>query len=276
MSNRWALALSVLGAIVLFFIGMLVLFPLYVNVGDCGTTGAQHKCEEQNLLYYLSLKFFEVITHAELWTALATLAIAAYTRTLYLATKGMKETNDKLWDASERQIAVAKESADAAKQAANGLLDAERPHMILSELKIAGLKRHPNRDGQVMLPEYVTITNSGRSPALLKSFANIVCIDKKLPPLPDYGPALPLRWVIAPNGYFGTKQAPEEILVPSATVAEIIRGETHVWGCVMVEYEDPFKRPHQMKAAYRVVFGQNDDASIHFYADGPDSYWEYT
>src|SRR5216683_1718173 len=42
---------------------------------------------------------------------------------------------------------TARISADAAKRSADGLLDAERPHMILSELKISGLKGTPGPDG---------------------------------------------------------------------------------------------------------------------------------
>jgi hypothetical protein len=97
VSQRGALTLSLVSAFILFSIGMFVLFPLHVDVGDCTAASTQHKCEEQNLLYYLLLKFFEIITHPELWTAFATIAIAAYTRTLYIATRGMKEATDKLW-----------------------------------------------------------------------------------------------------------------------------------------------------------------------------------
>jgi hypothetical protein len=59
-----------------------------------------------------------------LWTAAFTGVLAVSTIGLWLATR-------KLWRAGERQIAVAKDSADAAKRSTDAFMSAEKAHLFI-------------------------------------------------------------------------------------------------------------------------------------------------
>ena len=82
-------------------IGMLVLYPVYVNVCQAAKDGAEQKCEPHDALYVAFVKITDVMMHAEFWTALATIAIAYFTYTL-------KRSTDNLWDAT-RKTAITQE-----------------------------------------------------------------------------------------------------------------------------------------------------------------------
>jgi hypothetical protein len=98
----WLLvALSVAGFGLLVF-GILLLHPIYVNVCEAAQAGATEKCEPNNLLYIAFLETMHGMTHAEFWTALATIFIAAFTFTL-------KRSTDKLWETNKDQIRLARE-----------------------------------------------------------------------------------------------------------------------------------------------------------------------
>jgi hypothetical protein len=78
-------------------IGFFIFYPVYIDICEGGYYGTPQKCEPHNVLYITFLKVMRTITHAEFWTALATIAIAAFTWTL-------KKSTDKLWDASREQL----------------------------------------------------------------------------------------------------------------------------------------------------------------------------
>jgi hypothetical protein len=88
-------------ALVCLFVGILVFHPIYVNICEAAQAGEQAKCEQHDILYVTFLKMGEAITHAEFWTAAATIAIAVFTYTL-------KRSTDKLWDAGEKQFGLAR------------------------------------------------------------------------------------------------------------------------------------------------------------------------
>lgn len=80
-------------------IGILIFRPVYVNRCETSQYGAELKCEPHNILYVTNI--VRILTHAELWTAIATIAIAFFTYTL-------KRSTDKLWKAT-RNTALAQE-----------------------------------------------------------------------------------------------------------------------------------------------------------------------
>jgi hypothetical protein len=84
-SALW-LALSVAFIIVVF----LVLCPAYIDVCEPAKDGAAEKCEPYNVLYFVLLQMGGFFRHAETWTALGTIAIAAFTLAL-------KQSTDRLW-----------------------------------------------------------------------------------------------------------------------------------------------------------------------------------
>src|SRR5260221_14213213 len=83
-------------------IGIFVFHPVYINVCTSSQYGAPQKCEPHNILYVALFYVIETITSAGFWTAVATIAIAAFTWTL-------KQSTDKLWETSKRQIKLARD-----------------------------------------------------------------------------------------------------------------------------------------------------------------------
>ena len=83
----------------MLFIGVFVFHPIYVTVCEASEHDASKNCEQYHVLLAVLLKVGQVLSLAETWTALATIAIAAFTYAL-------KRATDRLWDANERQIRV--------------------------------------------------------------------------------------------------------------------------------------------------------------------------
>ena len=107
MRASWSALIASFFIGALLVVGFFVFHPVYINVCHGGQRGAAQKCEPNNILYVAFLNILEIMTHAEFWTAVATIFIAAFTFTL-------KRSTDKLWAAGEKQIGVTKKAADAA------------------------------------------------------------------------------------------------------------------------------------------------------------------
>ena len=90
-------ALILAFAFVVLFIGVFVFHPVYVTVCEFSEHGTSKNCEQYHVLLAVLLKVGQVLSLAETWTALATIAIAGFTYAL-------KRSTDRLWDANERQI----------------------------------------------------------------------------------------------------------------------------------------------------------------------------
>lgn len=245
--RRWSLFFTVLGAFILFFIGILILHPLYVSVGDCTNTSAQHKCEEQNLLYYIFLKFFEVITHAEFWTALATVAIATYTRTLYWATKGLKESTDRLWDAARSEF-----------------LSTHRPKIRLKHIWIAsqdGLSFSGKLKADVPLTVRLDFVNIGETDAII-SLINFITVildhDAKLPQRPPYNQPgvrqFPVGAFRLGSGITFTIPVSDNHVLSKAEVGAVELGASNLFFIGTIEYWDDAKNVRQTAFCRRMVF----------------------
>ena len=105
MPRSWSLTLALAAGLLLLTIGILVLHPIYFNVCEAAQYGTKQKCELHDALYVAVLNAWDTIFHAEFWTALATIAIAAFTLTL-------KWSTDRLWTAGERQLAHFEDTAE--------------------------------------------------------------------------------------------------------------------------------------------------------------------
>jgi hypothetical protein len=264
MLNRTALVFVALASILGFAFGGSVFWAFF------NPPKAQH---EQNSAHYAEYPSTENREKSQsLWVptdsvGLYTLVLAAFTGLLFFTS-----VFQGYFLIRANQTALA--AASAAKQSADGLYDAERPHMILSDIQISGAGLLPNAQSGVLLAITVRVTNYGRTPALLKSFVNYVSVGTELDPTPEYDPLVPIRFIIAPNHWYGTTR-PNEIHLSAEMARGIVAGTERIWDCIFIQYEDPFGRPHKMRGAYRVDFGK-DGRSVDFQPDGPDSYWEYT
>jgi hypothetical protein len=102
VSRGVTFALILAFAFAALFIGVFVFHPVYVTVCEFSEHGTSKNCEQYHVLLAVLRKVGQVLSLAETWTALATIAIAAFTYAL-------KRATDRLWDANERQIRLARE-----------------------------------------------------------------------------------------------------------------------------------------------------------------------
>jgi hypothetical protein len=129
----------------------------------------------------------------EVWTALATAAIAMFTATLWWSTR-------RLWIAGERQLRVARDaaaatiaSAEAAKKSAEiaeaSLFVAEQPYVIVDAPAFEKLLDRDtfDYDGPAIDPWiHFRLANHGRTPAVISEFcAESACV-AELPAMPEY------------------------------------------------------------------------------------------
>lgn len=116
--------------------------------------------------------------HDKFWVALGTMVIGAFTVVLSIATVLLAISTKKLWKAGERQIAVTKQSADAAEKSANALVSAERAHLFVQFFAgsvqtqiISASFAEPDRDDGHLEPRlsvsYI-VKNLGKTPAILR------------------------------------------------------------------------------------------------------------
>jgi hypothetical protein len=111
--NRRSLLSFVLwmaAAFALFVVGVLILNPIYVDVCEAAKNGTAQKCEKYQILLAALLKIGHVLSHAEMWTALGTIAIAAFTYTL-------KRSTDNLWDITRKAAARQEEDTRTLQRA---------------------------------------------------------------------------------------------------------------------------------------------------------------
>jgi hypothetical protein len=190
--------------------------------------------------------------HGEAVTALFTIVLAVFTA--------------RLWYSTESLFRVTKVVADA-----------DRPHMIPSEMTISGIRQPPAEDGLIKTILKYKFTNYGRSPAFMKRFCLMVRVaSHELETVPNYGEPTNTDFIIVVNGWWGSIEAdPSIISIRPEDAAEILSGTCSLMVLGFIEYDDPASQPHRMRFAYRLSFGEGD-TSTQFRPTGPDTYREYT
>jgi hypothetical protein len=101
--------------------------------------------------------------------------------------------------------------------------------IIATDLVVTGAAQPRDDKGMVTLQLTFRFVNCGRSPAKLTGFVLIFVINDKLAPTPNYeNPAL-LRFMIAPNGQYGSI-APNFLQADANDVAKLHMGQNES-GC---------------------------------------------
>lgn len=197
-----------------------------------------------------------------------TLIITVFTGVLAVVSifqlRGLRQAND-----------VARRSAEAAKVSSDALMSAERPHMVVRELKISGLASTPNPDGKVSLALTYRVQNFGRTPAFPKETAIQMHFVPELPVGLPYLEPTQIRGTTTPNHWWGSEW-PTPLQADADSVRRVGVGETNLLCIGYFKYADIFGEPHETRFAYKLVIDAGSDASKHFAAVGPDSYWSYT
>jgi hypothetical protein len=235
-----------------------------------GANGQQHDDKRGNE----SKWYGTFLNHPTEWLlALFTAILAVYTACLFYATSGLVEAAREQSRDMKASIAVSAEAADAAKKTAQVTAAAERPHILLTELKIVGLRQPPDAEGNVEVKCTYQFQNFGKSPAFLKD----ACVRfnwANLPPNPSYPSLNRVPHIIAPvTGIYYTR--PVGVVVPHAICEDVAadRLPVHVYG--LLTYEDVLGTLHTLRYCYRLAF-EGNDASVMFRPGGPSTYWEYT
>jgi hypothetical protein len=204
--------------------------------------------------------------------ALATLMVGVFTFTLW-------RSNSRLWKASIEQTAIAKRA----------LLDVERPHFFLENLKMHDFYFSQAAPDQSPVPSSVfpsityDIVNRGNSPGWIVVVTMSFMATKELPSPPEYGPPIPIRrgYPIVQNDKISLTQlfGPDRELTGDQR-NRVILGEIDliVFGCI--EYEDIFRalsrETHKNGFCWRYVPGLGIEPGDRFDAIGPDAYWYHT
>jgi hypothetical protein len=154
--------------------------------------------------------------------------------------------------------------------------DADRPHMIPSEIAIVGIRK-PAENGFVSVGIDYKFINYGRSPAFMKKFCLMVRVGSlELEPTPEYQESTDTNLIIVVNGWWGTTAVhPSSISVAEADVTEILAETARMLIIGYIEYGDTASQIHKMRFCYHLLFGAGD-RSVQFRPFGPDSYREYT
>jgi len=129
---------------VVLFVGMLIFHPVYVTVCETSEYSASKNCEQYHVLLAMLLKLGQLLSRAETWAALATIA-AAFTYVL-------KRATDRLWDANKRQIELARDE----------FISTNRPKLIVRQFIL-----QPPAISDVVKVEF-SIFNVGNTEATLR------------------------------------------------------------------------------------------------------------
>jgi hypothetical protein len=220
-------------------------------------------------------------------TAIATVAIGAFTYTLYKATTGLKDSTDKLWDAGERQIKVAGDAAVAAEKAAgaaqrsaeianNSLITTERAFVFLDDIDPApvfGLRGSGNNNTEIQqFPIRPRWRNSGNTPT--RNMAVIVNWTYSEGDLPG-GFTYAYGENDEPSPMFLGPQATEwseAVHIPGNVATDALKGKGHIFIWGRVEYHDIFDDTplHFTEWCYRVLFVRTQPHPLpQFVAFGP-------
>jgi hypothetical protein len=175
---------------------------------------------------------------------LFTLILAAYTARLYYATAALVRT--------------------------------ERPHLIPTNLVLDHLRHAADTSGNIEVLFTWRFENHGRSPAFVRRyFFGHATVDEwnELPPRPPYGATSSTRFIIAPNGWYGSVK-PNPISIPQQAIAAVLDGSKHSVIFGFIEYDSILGEHHKIRFAFSFEIGPGEKSERYFPV-GPDSYWEY-
>ena len=259
MLKRAAIALAIVIALALIDRASLWFAPCGPGGGGIVVAGAK-----------LLLEF-----GPEVWTALATIAVAAFTLTLWLS-------SEKMWKVTARSIAVARRSADAAERSAKtaelSLLSVEIPYLY-PFIRTHGIKtqRHGTEMQQITGFNYggdfikYYFRNFGRTPAEITEVFAVVRFAAGLPsriPVPDRPNNVLSGRVIAAD----RESEDFPCALTPGMYASVGRGEFDpqrdiVWFMGYVRYKDIFDNEYARGFCLR--FAPNDGT---FFPAGGDGY----
>ena len=171
-------------------------------------------------------------------SAIATIAVAAFTLTLWRST-------DKLWRAGESQLKIAQAATDAATRQAQLMVNIELPIFAIEEAQTLSGSRHRGVE--------IKLGNHGRTPAIIVCECLEIRASKSLPDVPEYtaeNTFTQLRDRVVDRGHtysiIGLNPVSEDVW------RSFHDGRINLWAYGYIEYLDFMKELH--REGFCVIF----------------------
>jgi hypothetical protein len=164
---------------------------------------------------------------------------------------------------------AAYETNRGANAAENALEETDRPHMLLTEMKIDGLQLLPREEQLNLTYKFI---NHGKGPAWMQKVGVylVLCDIGEVVEIDDTSIVLnATNWTIAPDNWYGTTK-PTVVTVPVEKQNSVIAGTTDLFVIIWITYLDSGKRLHE----HRIVMQYQTINDRLIPVNSP--YWRYT
>jgi hypothetical protein len=197
-------------------------------------------------------------------TALATLAIAAFTFTL------ARFTN--------QQARLTKEIADAALLSAKAAIGVELPRVLIREMEFMNPSDAASLQAQLQFARgVVVVKNYGRTPAFLRQRSIDAAIAQVLPKTPNYRSAHDLdAGTVIEGGATYTLPVASAGILNNEEIADLISGKIRFWVWGHIHYRDFMDDSHGIRFCGQLYIPPDNPLSTgggpRFIQGGPNGY----
>lgn len=213
--------------------------------------------------------------HEKILIVLSTLAIAAFTATLWRATDGLFSIAKKQAADMRESLRIAAESSEALKLQTRAMVAAQIPVVGWAGQKLVAydsdfkVMADPATHGlpPIISKPVVAIRNSGPTKILIFRSRIKWEVAKKLPPEPFYG-GMSLTSLIVEDGQTHWFTNEEFITIEKEQMEAIDLGQTHLWIYGFISYGDFLDEGHEMGFCFRWQVSPPRG----FVQDGPERY----
>jgi hypothetical protein len=251
-------------SVALLFLGAaILLFPSYAQYCE-GNYPGQYICAAYDIT--VSLGYF-VEAHNGAFTAVASIAIAAFTYTLYAATTGLVEAARIQASDMKRSVMAAEDAAkaadkstDAGRRNIDAFMSAEKAHLFI-EIKgetiaklVSTYGRWDKSEGmfadEVDTPSVAYFfMNIGKTAAILKEISNQLTFQAAFPKVADYiiREAMPDQRVVMPGA---SSMIMTCLMQDTFTVGKCVdfqKRKSAFWFYGYVKFDDVFGREHEWR-----------------------------
>jgi len=214
--------------------------PLLIKIDESKVANQNTDTQRQNIEQKSFIEHTVEIISPFL-SAIATIAIAIFTIFLVIY-------NKKMWETTAQSVAVAKESADAAKKSAEVLPITERAYLFIDDVKQR--EQHANTviayGNDRIIGINIEIKNYGHTPAIIDDSSIKIQYRVDYPNEGDlemlFLKPIPPNTIIASGKPFIHTG---EIKIPRVELMAIERGDTYLFCEGEIKYKDIFKENHR-------------------------------
>jgi len=230
-------------------------------------------CDPLHLMLFRAFRYIvdALDRHEGTVVGVATAFVALFTFALFRATR-------KLWEAGEKQIAVAQQSANAATLAAQAAIGMEIPRVLVAEVDFwpeQDFIRQKLQNSEII----VRLKNFGRNQAYVGDNCIFVTVANDLPKIPIYESIYHAdpSTIIEPNKFFSLKKTGR---IAEPDIEEVVKWAADgakLWVYGFLKYRDFLDTEHSTGFCYRLhrTRGLLREGCL-FLRGGPDGYTYHT